>query len=117
VKTEVKEMVMAVAKCVTEVEPKNLDWFKVKVDDKGEHTVKYAKRRTAPDGAKPHVTHRDTNRGIQVVLVRDEKDGIPVLRQDGDGLPKKIIVHLIEGVTRSGNAMAGWIGNYEYEQE
>lgn len=104
---------MAIAKTIGEVEPKQLDWLEV-VDEDG-MAWRY-NRGDAVDSAFPaHVNGQPAGTVIRAVLVRD-KEGKVILRQDGDGLPNRIVVNYISDWTDRGATASGWFGKVQYEQ-
>jgi hypothetical protein len=106
---------MAVAKQVSDVERTALAWLEIEDEDGAKY--RYAKKGLGPDGAPLHVAWEYTGGPLRAKLVRGD-DGRPVLRQDGPGLPAKIVVDYIELTAMPGApAIGGWGGKYEYEQE
>jgi hypothetical protein len=100
---------MAVAQDVTGDVP-NLAW--VEVVDRAGVKYRYVQRTLAPAGAILHVGYGvvGTNQaGNPLLVLRLERDqqGNVLLRQDGPGLPEKIVV-----IVRD---RQGWEGLYEYE--
>jgi hypothetical protein len=110
-----KGLVMAVAKQVRKVESTALAWLEIEDEDGAKY--RYAKRGLAPDGSPLHVAWEFTGGPLRAKLVRED-DGRPVLRQEGPGLPAKIVVDYIELTAMPGAPfLGGWGGRYEYEQE
>ncbi len=104
---------MAVAKLVSKVERSVLDWLEITDEDGA--VYRYGKRDVVRNPATIHVAYDDRPLpAIRAKLVRDEK-GNAVLRQDGPGLPAKIIVDWREAGKLP--TAAAFVGTYEYEQE
>jgi hypothetical protein len=107
---------MATLKQIVNGESTGLTWLEL--EDSDGNTWKYNKGSAAPSGAIVHIAQRP-DRKLEI-LVAD--DGQPRLRQDGPGLPGKMIASLqpIQGRgTEPGIPLgAGWSGGvYEYDQE
>jgi hypothetical protein len=83
-------MIMAIAKIVGDVEPIGLDWLLV--EDVDGNRWRYTKRGRADFDATVHIDGEVVGTGFRAVLVRDA-DGTAILRQDGPGLPQKIVVN------------------------
>ena len=106
---------MAVAKQVSDVERAALAWLEIEDEDGAKY--RYVKRGLAPGGAPLHVAWEYLGGPLRAKLVRGV-DGKPVLRQDGPGLPAKIVVDYIELTAIPGApASGGWGNRLEYEQE
>lgn len=107
---------MATLKQIVNGDSIGLTWLKL--EDSDGKTWKYNKGGPAPSGAVVHVAQAP-DRKLEI-LVAD--DGQPRLRQDGPGVPGKMIVSLQpirSGGPGPGTPIgAGWCGGvYEYDQE
>jgi|GEM_PF-2652829 len=109
---------MSMAKSVAEVEPKELVWLSV-VDEEG-RIWRYGRRGITTQDVPAHIEGRYFGRSttIRVVLVRGH-DGRPVLRQDGPGLPKRIVVNYSPPATKDAPVALATCpqGKIEYERE
>jgi hypothetical protein len=107
---------MSVAKIVAEIDPKKLEWLNI--EDEHGATWRYARRDQVASDVLPHVQARSfgTSSTIRAVLVRG-RDGTPFLRQDGQGLPKRIVVDCATPGGRSLGMAAYRQGKVEYERD
>lgn len=103
---------MANARAIKEIESTKLDWLTVE-DDKGK-VWKY-RRVGALDLAEPaHVEgHLKHGHPFRAGLIRDD-DGHPMLRQDGPGLPRILVVEYIEDPSNPYLTALGLPGKAEY---
>jgi hypothetical protein len=100
---------MAVAVEVTETEPKDLEWLKIR-DDAGGVTT-YIKDTAALDPPTIHVTFEVHPAGVNLIFrakVARNEQGEVLLRQDGAGLPDTIIVRKATATPPAPMIMAGW---------
>jgi hypothetical protein len=99
---------VASASEVTRWDLPNFDWVEIVDTDKVKY--RYAKKGQAPAGATVHVDYgvrRERDKGVELGLRLVFVERMPVLRQDGPGLPEKIAVQYEQ---------QGWVAVYEYEQ-
>lgn len=103
---------MSAAKHVKEIEPTKLDWLTVE-DDAGR--VWRYRRVGAADLAEPVQLegHLKNGRPFRANLVRDN-DGHPLLRQDGPGLPRVLMLEYIEDPDDLYRTALGLPGKAEY---
>jgi hypothetical protein len=104
---------MAVAQSVCEVEATELRWLEIE-DSEGK--VWHYERRDIPREPVEEVHVRSTiiARAIQAYVARGE-DGAALLRQEGPGLPTRIVVDSASGRTSGSTGGAYWSGLVEYE--
>ena len=101
---------MSVAKEISDFDAAALAWLEIEDEDGVKY--RYAKGGVAPGRATSHVMH-----DILLSLLL-EVDGKPILRQDGPGLPAKIVVVYIKGIRGPAPPVsAEWVLKYEYERE
>src|SRR5262249_14229922 len=97
---------MSMAMLVQDAEPIRADWLDIKADDR--HVYRYRQGQNLDLDTPAHVEGRYEGGGvIRAVLVRG-KDRRPVLRQDGPGLPERIVVDYIDGLTDRGAGASYW---------
>jgi hypothetical protein len=103
---------MAVARQVNEIEPSTMSWLTVEDTDGREWRYQ---RIGGADLAEPaHVEgHFVNGLPFRAALVRDN-DGHPMLRQDGPGLPRVMIVEYIEDPSDPYLTALGLPGKGEY---
>jgi hypothetical protein len=105
---------MSVAQMVGEVEREKLDWLNIH-DSEG-NVWRYEKRGEAAPDAVVHVEGRYLGGGVLKAELAKDKDKIPLLWQKESGLPKKVVVNYISGVSDRGAVGSWWEGKVEYEQ-
>jgi hypothetical protein len=106
---------VAIAKTVLDCEPVRLDWLKIEDEDGA--IWKYGRRENASLDTPAHVEGQYYGGSkIRAALVRGA-DGKPILRQDGPGLPLKIVVNYVTPGGAGLPGTAAWYGMVEYEQE
>jgi hypothetical protein len=108
---------MAVAKAVTGWDRSAFAWVDIEDADGASH--RYKKGRLAPDGGVVHVSYgldaSGTTQNLGLVRGTDRQS---VLRQDGPGLPDRIVVEYNELTpTRGSVSPQGWEARYEYDHE
>jgi hypothetical protein len=107
---------MATLKQIVNGDYAGLTWLEL--EDSDGKTWKYNQGRAALDGAVVHIAQRP-DRKLEILVAGD---GQPRLRQDGPGLPGKMVVS-IQPVSGAGTEpgfpiVAGWSGGvYEYDQD
>jgi hypothetical protein len=107
---------MATLKQIVNGDYAGLTWLGL--EDSDGKTWKYNKGNSAPSGAAVHIAQGPDKKLL--ILVADDLQ--PRLRQDGPGLPGKMVVSL-QPVPGGGGVpgipiVAGWSGgDYEYNQE
>jgi hypothetical protein len=103
---------MSVARRVVEIEPKQMDWLTIEDTDGREW--RYRRIGEADLAEAPHVEgHLKKGHPFRAALVRDV-DGHPLLRQDGVGLPRVMIVEYIEDPSDPYLTALGLPGKAEY---
>jgi len=104
---------MSVARSVQEIDPSRLDWLTV--EDTEGHIWKY-RRAGAADLAEPVHIEGHFKRGLpfRANLVRDN-DGHPFLRQNGQGLPRTMVLEYIEDPSNPLLTNMGLPGKAEYQ--
>lgn len=103
---------MSAAREVKEIEPTRLDWLTVE-DDAG-RVWRYLRVGSADLAEPVHLEGHLTNgRPFRAALVRDN-DGHPLLRQDGPGLPRVLMLEFIEDPDNLYLTALGLPGKAEY---
>lgn len=106
---------MAIAKIVRDVEPSSLEWLNI--EDTDGNVWRYARKGNADPDASVDVDGEFQGNTIRAVLVRGA-DGTAMLRQDGPGLPEKIVVDYVSPAPPGPLPMVVfWKGKVQFEQE
>jgi hypothetical protein len=106
---------MAVAQMVIDCDPTHLNWLRI--EDNDGNVWRYEKKGAADHAAAAQVEgHYSKGENVQAVLVRGP-DNIPLLRQDGPGLPRIMTVDSVVIPPDEAVVPAPPQGKFCYERE